>query len=326
MTWKTKSSPLENVLSFDEPWNSGGQFLDRILFDEIDTIHKKLPRAIAGVIIPDYAKRLIATFHRYHPEQAEELLEIAELCGRLADVRGYTGWQKEAYVLMGLLHDVGKLVVPLSILDKRKDVIQSRLDQESDVGILSDEDWAIVRLHPEASRALVDVRYHPPNGIKGIERINSHLIRYLIPHLTKDQKDPSDYLEEHTKNTPFTYHYSTAPVHSSERGDVRTLIGFLVSYHHNYPGKNYPYNLADAGHVSEIHSMKQKFGADFVQDALADLQIIQWAHAMATERSYRQAWSPEKVRVHATIEFSQGPQPNFVLDHGLTALVTLRSP
>lgn len=75
------------------------------------------------------------------PFTASHSLRVAGLAGSMAFDVGMTGEDQSAIVLAGLLHDLGKLAVPNTILDKN--------------GPLNDHEWAIIRRHPADSARVI---------------------------------------------------------------------------------------------------------------------------------------------------------------------------
>ena len=61
------------------------------------------------------------------------------------DLAHLNGLDAKTALLSGLLHDVGKITIPTSILNKQ--------------GALSDEDWEVIRNHPRASYSILKGRF-----------------------------------------------------------------------------------------------------------------------------------------------------------------------
>lgn len=86
---------------------------------------------------------------------------VAEITGRLAEAMGCNKAQQDDFYRAALLHDIGKIGVPDSILLKP--------------GPLSGEEWKLMRLHPEIGyRILQDVSFLRPAA----EIVLAHQERY----------------------------------------------------------------------------------------------------------------------------------------------------
>ena len=81
-------------------------------------------------------------------------LNVAVISGILGKWCNYKGTKLKKIILTGLLHDIGKLVVPLPILNKP--------------GRLSDEEFAVIKKHPQAGYQLLKDTQIPENIKLGI--------------------------------------------------------------------------------------------------------------------------------------------------------------
>ena len=77
----------------------------------------------------------------YHSDTAEHSTRVSRICGLLGETLGLEGGDLEAVRWIGILHDVGKLGVPLELLHKP--------------GPLSPSEWEQVKKHPGTGSDLV---------------------------------------------------------------------------------------------------------------------------------------------------------------------------
>ena len=77
----------------------------------------------------------------YHSDTAEHSTRVSRICGLLGETLGLEGGDLEAVRWIGILHDVGKLAVPVELLHKP--------------GPLSPSEWEQVKKHPGAGSDLV---------------------------------------------------------------------------------------------------------------------------------------------------------------------------
>lgn len=86
-------------------------------------------------------QRLMKRLKEYSPETYEHSAAVSELAGRFGAVLGYPEADIVRLNLAGMLHDVGKLSVPLSVLHKR--------------GCLDAAEWDLMKMHPEAGYKMI---------------------------------------------------------------------------------------------------------------------------------------------------------------------------
>jgi putative nucleotidyltransferase with HDIG domain len=67
-------------------------------------------------------------FDRLDPYTIAHQRHVAELARAIANVVGLSEWQGEMIYVSGLLHDIGKVVVPARILDKPQKLTQNELN------------------------------------------------------------------------------------------------------------------------------------------------------------------------------------------------------
>lgn len=109
----------------------------RAMNDDLIQIHKKLQDAeiatIASLIRVEEAKDIMA---RGHSER------VAKLSVAMAEAKGFSENTKEMIRRAAILHDVGKLAIPDSILQKP--------------GKLTDEEWEPIRKHPQMAVEILE--------------------------------------------------------------------------------------------------------------------------------------------------------------------------
>jgi putative nucleotidyltransferase with HDIG domain len=77
----------------------------------------------------------------HHPPTYDHCRRVASLARQLATSQGFSSHEVAVAFSAGLLHDIGHLGTPRDILGKREP--------------LSDDEWAVVRRHPELGAALL---------------------------------------------------------------------------------------------------------------------------------------------------------------------------
>jgi putative nucleotidyltransferase with HDIG domain len=90
---------------------------------------------------------------RYHSEHTfQHSLNVAVIAGVLGKWCGYQGIELKNLILAGLLHDIGKVVIPLNILDKP--------------GCLSPAEFAIIKQHTREGYQLVKTSQQISQDVK----------------------------------------------------------------------------------------------------------------------------------------------------------------
>ena len=108
--------------------------------------------AAAQSLVPAEAGELIARLERLHPLVRAHSRAVAVIGARLARVMGA---DDDAVRLAGSVHDVGKLTIPRSILDKP--------------GPLTSSEWRLVRLHPAEGERLLQASFaHRPEVLAAV--------------------------------------------------------------------------------------------------------------------------------------------------------------
>jgi len=133
---------------------------------------------LMGVLRRDYVASIInfllTLLEAKHKESAIHSKRVARLCGKIGERMGLSELDLETVVIAGNLHDIGKVGIPNSILDKP--------------GMLDDWEYQIVQKHPRHAAAILEplqgfgkvaetVRYHHerwdgsgyPEGLAGEE-------------------------------------------------------------------------------------------------------------------------------------------------------------
>ena len=100
------------------------------LYDNVRQEHEKLQQTMEGVV---HAMSL--TVEARDPYTAGHQRRVADLACAIAGEMGFADWQIEGLRITGLLHDVGKLVVPAEILSKP--------------GRINQYEFSIIKTHPE---------------------------------------------------------------------------------------------------------------------------------------------------------------------------------
>jgi putative nucleotidyltransferase with HDIG domain len=98
--------------------------------------------AAAQPLVPAEAGELISELERLHPLVRAHSRAVAVIGARVARVLGA---DDDAVRLAGSVHDVGKLTIPRSILDKP--------------GPLTSSEWRLVRSHPAAGERLLHASF-----------------------------------------------------------------------------------------------------------------------------------------------------------------------
>jgi|GEM_PF-632025 len=121
-----------------------GIALDREQF--IDRIHEMNFESVYS---------LVQAIEMRDPYTRGHSLQVAKLASSIAEAIGFTGKDLELVKFAGLLHDVGKIAVPESILKKPS--------------FLTNDEWKIIQLHPKQSVAIID-------PIKGLRQIRDWVL------------------------------------------------------------------------------------------------------------------------------------------------------
>ena len=257
---------------------------------------------IQGVVrIPPHEQVILHALRRHERSHMDELPRVAKTCYEVATLHGYTGWQRDAIVRAGLLHDVGKLGVPASILTSPEK--------------LTREQWEIVRDHPRFGWALVDPRY---KGVDDEYLTGRGIQKPLLDcPLLDDPTDLTDLLP-----APFRYHYDKPEnlVYPTGMGDLQSLVGWLIDSHHRFGKDPYYDTPMDVNRIAERWYFKQKYGEQFIDDALMIVQAVQLVDALASIRAYKDAWNTSEILAEITRKFASDPRPHVF---ALEALVCL---
>ena len=99
-------------------------------YENVQTEHQQLQKTMEGII---HAMSL--TIETRDPYTAGHQKRVADLACAIAKEMGLSEWQTEGIRIAGLLHDVGKLVVPAEILSKP--------------GQISQYEFSIIKTHPD---------------------------------------------------------------------------------------------------------------------------------------------------------------------------------
>ena len=97
---------------------------------------------MAQPLVPGEAGELIEELERLHPLVRAHSRAVAVIAARLARALGVHAADRAAVRLAGSVHDVGKLTIPRSILEKP--------------GPLTSTEWRLVRLHPAEGERLLE--------------------------------------------------------------------------------------------------------------------------------------------------------------------------
>jgi len=97
--------------------------------------------APAKPVRPRDARQLIDELERLHPLIRAHSRAVAVIAGRLARALGADGADEATVRLAGSVHDVGKLTIPRTVLDKP--------------GALTRSEWELVRRHPVEGERLL---------------------------------------------------------------------------------------------------------------------------------------------------------------------------
>jgi putative nucleotidyltransferase with HDIG domain len=98
---------------------------------------------------------LVQAIEMRDPYTRGHSLQVAKLASAIAEAIGFTGRDLELVKFAGLLHDVGKIAVPESILQKPS--------------FLSGDEWKVIQLHPKQSVMIID-------PIKGLRQIRDWIL------------------------------------------------------------------------------------------------------------------------------------------------------
>jgi HD-GYP domain-containing protein (c-di-GMP phosphodiesterase class II) len=124
-----------------EQVDAAGAWVDRLAAD----LAPHCPASVADqTLSPATVARVFADIvDSKSPFTASHSQRVAALAGAMARLHGATGAPEAEVVLAGLLHDLGKLAVPNTILDKP--------------GPLDPPEWAVLRQHPADSARVIGV-------------------------------------------------------------------------------------------------------------------------------------------------------------------------
>jgi len=98
---------------------------------------------------------LVQAIEMRDPYTRGHSLQVAKLAASIAEAIGITGKDLELVKFAGLLHDVGKIAVPESILRKPS--------------FLTNDEWKVIQLHPKQSVAIIE-------PIKGLRQIRDWVL------------------------------------------------------------------------------------------------------------------------------------------------------
>ena len=126
------------------------------------------------------------------PFTAEHSYRMSDLALRIAQRIGYDAGGLASLRRAALLHDIGKLSVPNSILDKP--------------GPLTAEEWEVVRLHPYyTQRILLHIR-----GFKQIAHVALLIPSRIIPIIPRNGKAPGQQRMTPHRMAPLTRSFGEA--------------------------------------------------------------------------------------------------------------------
>ena len=112
--------------------------------------------AAAQPLMPGRAGELVEELERLHPLVRAHSRAVAVIAARLARALGADHDEQASVRLAGSVHDVGKLTIPRSILDKP--------------GPLTDSEWRLVRLHPAEGERLLEPAFADRPEVLGAVR------------------------------------------------------------------------------------------------------------------------------------------------------------
>lgn len=118
--------------------------LDRAQF--IDRIHEMNFESVYS---------LVQAIEMRDPYTRGHSLQVAKLASAVAEAIGFAGQDLQLIKFAGLLHDVGKIAVPESILQKPS--------------FLTSSEWKVIQLHPKQSVMIID-------PIKGLRQIRDWIL------------------------------------------------------------------------------------------------------------------------------------------------------
>jgi putative nucleotidyltransferase with HDIG domain len=118
----------------------------------INEMQKLAEQRIASLVETRGVLDYLQEIKRYSADTFQHSLNVAIIAGLLGKWRHYKGVALNNLILAGLLHDIGKLAVPLPILDKP--------------GKLSDEEFSVIKQHPRAGYQLVKEYGQVAEGVK----------------------------------------------------------------------------------------------------------------------------------------------------------------
>ena len=98
-------------------------------------------------------RAVLEELRSYHLRTHSHCIRVGELCDLFARQAGFVEVDKDLLVMAGLLHDIGKLDIPITLLDKEEP--------------LSKKEWEQLKLHP-----LLSTKYVSDIGV--LEIIKNH--------------------------------------------------------------------------------------------------------------------------------------------------------
>lgn len=129
---------MEEVRNILETFNKAAEAINSEI-KENERLLKELKEAFF-----DFAERLALSAEGYDPEMVRHLRRVKSLTKLIVDRLDLPEEEKEEIVNFSVLHDIGKIYIPLSILYKS--------------GPLTQEEWEVMKQHPLLARRLLD---HP---------------------------------------------------------------------------------------------------------------------------------------------------------------------
>ncbi|GGB34808.1 phosphohydrolase [Roseibium aquae] len=150
---------LENApIASQAAFSKATQFLNELMFssaipDDVPLqIMNRAAGALSVAIERDGIQGWMGTVQHHHSFTFRHSLHVAGLATAFAQSLGWPEPDCAEIAAGGLLHDIGKTRIPLSILDKP--------------GRLSDEERALINMHPEFGREILKTQLDIPRDLK----------------------------------------------------------------------------------------------------------------------------------------------------------------
>ncbi|MFA9396774.1 MAG: HD domain-containing phosphohydrolase [Clostridiaceae bacterium] len=151
-----KQDKLNGVLSISFGWaekENKDQKLEKIFIMAEEYMYKKKMND-SNSLRGENIKTIISTLYEKSPREKEHSERVRDLATKLAIKFNMSKSEIESISAMSLLHDIGKIIIPHSILEKP--------------GKLTDDEWTEMKKHPEIGYRIIGSSHEMGKLTKGI--------------------------------------------------------------------------------------------------------------------------------------------------------------